>query len=900
MSINYPTTLDELTNPIWTDEVAVVDHAEQHSNVNDSIEALEAKVGIDSSVDTDSLDYKISILAPLASPTFTGTVTAPLVDIPVINEEPTDLKISTPSKGGVLRAIDKATGDTPITANGWIEDEKYGVAFRRDATAASAEFDSAVTRTGKFTVKFSTTDATGKGSLSNIIVSSPAIMSQMKAIIPLKPNTKYKFSCFVKTYNVAADSVYLRFYQLSVDGGSGTNQDSVKLTGTNDWTELSITFTTGADEVKGLWYINNAVAGNISDMWADINSMTLEEVVEDTSYTGKTIEPARQILQAITSTDSIDQSLDTGGAYANTYALTTAIDEGATHRQTFTPTKKYTTKIGVWIVTKGSGNWILVVHDSSNNVIASKTITNASLTDGAFNYFDVPNIWASGALHFHVYSSVADGTLKSNTSNDLETASYIQNYAKKSENFTVISNGIKTDLKADKDGLLSNSIIDLDNGKYRYDGAITTLANALSFVGSIYNYILDGGRTALVTATDFISNGYLWNGGWLSAAAAVANCGFVWKVNTILPIKHLILSIGVRNNETSNVFQISFDNINWTTLQSIPGLSSAIVTYKIDTDLINGLSTFYARLFRGASSTEFRLVSFAVEADIDTSSTPQGLIYPLAINQFTETVLLPSVATRAYYREAKFTNEYGVVMPAIEYTDASGVYIGYTPLKLDNSQEASPCISILSTTTNYQQTGTGSAVTDGYVLNDGEYMTLSTAVDEIKIDYQVGTGTTAITAITKNILYLSSDGDSDDATQDPSHQQQVTVGVREQGLIQSLGDTKNAIEDTKKGLADTKTLVQSGVLNFGSDAGTTDDYAVSIQGITEYKEGMIINFKANTVNTGASTLNVNSLGAKTIVKSVSTALANADIVALMFCSCIYDGTNFVLLNPRVL
>ena len=41
-------------------------------------------------------------------------------------------------------------------------------------------------------------------------------------------------------------------------------------------------------------------------------------------------------------------------------------------------------------------------------------------------------------------------------------------------------------------------------------------------------------------------------------------------------------------------------------------------------------------------------------------------------------------------------------------------------------------------------------------------------------------------------------------------------------------------------------------------------------------------------------------GAKTIVKAVSTALANADIVALMFCSCIYDGTNFVLLNPRVL
>jgi hypothetical protein len=60
---------------------------------------------------------------------------------------------------------------------------------------------------------------------------------------------------------------------------------------------------------------------------------------------------------------------------------------------------------------------------------------------------------------------------------------------------------------------------------------------------------------------------------------------------------------------------------------------------------------------------------------------------------------------------------------------------------------------------------------------------------------------------------------------------------------------------------------------------------------------MVVYFKANTINTGAATLNVNSLGAKTIVKYVNTTLENGDIAAGMFCSLIYDGTNFVLQNP---
>jgi hypothetical protein len=62
MATNFPEELDSFINPLSTDSVAVVSHSEQHSNANDAIEALEAKVGKDGSTDPVSLDYRVSAL----------------------------------------------------------------------------------------------------------------------------------------------------------------------------------------------------------------------------------------------------------------------------------------------------------------------------------------------------------------------------------------------------------------------------------------------------------------------------------------------------------------------------------------------------------------------------------------------------------------------------------------------------------------------------------------------------------------------------------------------------------------------------------------------------------------------------------------------------------------------
>ena len=62
MATNFPASLDTLTNPTSSDSLSSPSHSAQHANVNDAVEALQVKVGIDSSADTSSHDYLIGDL----------------------------------------------------------------------------------------------------------------------------------------------------------------------------------------------------------------------------------------------------------------------------------------------------------------------------------------------------------------------------------------------------------------------------------------------------------------------------------------------------------------------------------------------------------------------------------------------------------------------------------------------------------------------------------------------------------------------------------------------------------------------------------------------------------------------------------------------------------------------
>lgn len=93
MAISFPSSLDSFSNPTSTDllenVVAALDHDVQHSNANDAIEALEAKVGVNSSAVTTSHDYKLSAVTgsekALTSGTSTQTVSGLTLTSPVVN-----------------------------------------------------------------------------------------------------------------------------------------------------------------------------------------------------------------------------------------------------------------------------------------------------------------------------------------------------------------------------------------------------------------------------------------------------------------------------------------------------------------------------------------------------------------------------------------------------------------------------------------------------------------------------------------------------------------------------------------------------------------------------------------------------------------------------------------------
>ena len=69
MATNFPASLDSLTNPTSSDSLNSPSHSAQHANSNDAIEALQAKVGADSSAVTSSLDYKVAQLEALGTAT---------------------------------------------------------------------------------------------------------------------------------------------------------------------------------------------------------------------------------------------------------------------------------------------------------------------------------------------------------------------------------------------------------------------------------------------------------------------------------------------------------------------------------------------------------------------------------------------------------------------------------------------------------------------------------------------------------------------------------------------------------------------------------------------------------------------------------------------------------------
>jgi len=91
MATNFPSSLDSFTNPTAVDTLDSPPHDTQHADANDAIEALQAKVGVNSSAVATSHDYilnqptALTLKAPLELWTISATAATGTVNVDLLS-----------------------------------------------------------------------------------------------------------------------------------------------------------------------------------------------------------------------------------------------------------------------------------------------------------------------------------------------------------------------------------------------------------------------------------------------------------------------------------------------------------------------------------------------------------------------------------------------------------------------------------------------------------------------------------------------------------------------------------------------------------------------------------------------------------------------------------------------
>lgn len=180
--------------------------------------------------------------------------------------------VLTAGTNATLKWIDgTAAGSSAQAAYGW------AVPSGGYAGTAEAAFDPNVKYSGSHSMRLSNLNATGAISVSSFRNVAA------KELIALAPNTQYRLTFRMKTNNSVTNGAYLDFRQYNAALSTLATTSSTKLSGTNDWTEVTMLVTTQATTVFGGIILRANAAGNVSDVWFDdIVLKTVTEVARQT------------------------------------------------------------------------------------------------------------------------------------------------------------------------------------------------------------------------------------------------------------------------------------------------------------------------------------------------------------------------------------------------------------------------------------------------------------------------------------------------------------------------------------------------------------------------------------------------------------------------------------------
>ncbi len=702
-----------------------------------------------------------------------------------VSKSPIITRSTLASQWGLLINIDSATGDIAQTWTWWIEDEKFGFNAREFATSTSAEFDTAVLRTWTKTLKLSTLDATGiircfPFPWSNYSTAATNLANS-HYFIPCKPSTKYRFRCFCKTTNVAATSTSISLTEIWATWTAWVANWTNTLSWTNDWTLLQANFTTAASAVW-LWFgFFISVAWNISDAWFDINSMTLEEVVEPVANSLTSSSPSLVSFTAVGSTDNIDQSFL---SFTNAVWIWSAAWVNYMNSQSFTATKSKHTwvtfykKANVWTPT---GDFKFEVRtnnawDPSTTVLASYTMplaTYNALTVNSDFTVNLPCNLTAWTKYHYVLTNTATETWTNNfqlwlltawvytwwdnrtsingwttwTLNWTSALYFKTLYYKPTTNFKASQNNSTVSISADEDGFLNWSVINLLTWTYTW--ALATVLGT-SFKPNCF---------AVTDATGDIVNSFYISG----SNQLLKNSSSGIYVATFKVFIPSALSINIKGTVRRSKAEWSYDNLSWNTIQDNE-FSSTYTAFS--QDVTPSGNYVYVRFTSGNSANSANVWDgtqpFIITASIDTTAYSRLKNYPTnkdIIKQYATT--LSGATTSATYRATKWG------FPAIEYS-----------------------------ATEYQFLDVDTTATGSTVAFSSDWVTYSTVADGANI--ALSSTTTPLvwvkTNITANRLYLSSNDYNASEDKDGSNKMTVDYQVLSQGLAYDVLDMKDEIE----------------------------------------------------------------------------------------------------------
>lgn len=733
------------------------------------------------------------------------------------NPNPTIIATNTTVTTGVFNGGFEIGSGTATTV-AWIGSETYGWYWRPSTATGSATYDTTCTHGGKQSMKCAVTVNAGAAATGIINTNIDALIYTLKKnASPIVAGVKYRLSAWIKVESVSGgNGLSVTGYEYHATDYNGQARCTGLITAAADWKYYYVDFTAAANSVflRIDCRFENSTVGVA---WFD--DIKLEQLIEDTGFTGTTPTPLLSTIIGVTSVDNVDIDkltvADGGANFDSNYWLA----------QQFVPTKNKFVGFICKLYKGGTptGNLTISIEsdDGSNkpngNVIAGTTYDVATLTTTPTDYtITLPCLLTAGTKYWvcfkgltawdvnntpYVYYKVAAttdyvayGGGAWTTNAQTFTIGVRTLFAKATVAPMITCNNEQLNLNSNEDGLLHGAVVNLDEGTYNW--SFTELAYDAPNILGIYS--ASAGAYVASTSPQAL-NAWYNHAGYFQAATTTNEITIVYKINTLAPVKDncYIETVVYGGGSGSAVIQGSLDGNSWTTI--LPGLANGTYYFPTGyTSMFKGYSTFYIRYYKPSPTNEVPLFGLKhIRCDLDTSSITQPLIYPLAVNQFSEKIDSVYNTARIYYRVAKFWNKFGDIIPHLEFTDATGGHIYKIPLPIDNTYETNPSVNIIvGSTTNGQQVGTGSNdSTTGYILNDGEYMTLSTAVKTFTVTYRIGAGTTSFANITKNVIFVSSNAASPSATKLPSHKMTVALWYRIQSIARTITDLTQKVND---------------------------------------------------------------------------------------------------------